>query len=673
MTEASLVSEKQAAFGKRYGVDITKPLTEFNTVGGVAYAVIDKEDSSVPLYAFVQKPEVPVRYNVLDDLKGNKIKGLVCPLDYGVMALELDVKCDRFVIIFERPMGGSLFIGKRVNKRVNIALLRSALPLAFASTLVALHNEGITHRHIRPANIFFMNENSDEDIVLGECVTSPPGFGAPVDLEPMELMFADGASRGYGTVAADMYQMGVSLLTLYKNRPIWEKRARETALKTRVSQGSFQALVAGEDLSGSIVNLIKGLMDDDITNRWSISDVLNWFEGNNKRRVHSKESWILNRAIVFNEETYTDKRMLADAFSRAPKKAIKFLEGLDFSTWLAETIRSEVLEERVELLLAVKKKERTVADLSKHDYALLSRVCVHLHPGGPIRYKGLSLMADSLSSTVSGVLSSDSKETYNALKELLDDRYLSILAEIVGERDMNFFNQIGALKKATGTAQSLTLGRGLERVLYNTNKLLPCQSKRFANFFIDDAGKFASALNKSDRKDAIKSAIFDRHVAAFLASRSAAHATIINNFAITERDPSRFSVIALDFFGRIQNEFELPAMTHLTSMLIEGLRASISGLKNKKRKEKVKQLLDNMKKGGDVTKLITKVDLGKILAIDKRDFSRARATYFGLERQKKIFSHKYSAKDFKSKLTGYKVVRNLGFLIFVGTVVLNVT
>ena len=591
------------AFSDRYKVDLNKPLPEFDTVGGKAYMVVDSEHASLPLYAFVQNKEVPVRFEVMKDLKESNVPGMICPQDYGVMMLDLGTKTERFVIIFDRPLGGSLFSRERVNKRLTVAILREAVTLAFVSTLAILHNRKIVHRQIRPEKVFFVNEVGDTGVVLGECVTVPPGYDMPIDMEPMEVMFADQASRGEATAAADMYQMGVSLLTYFKNRPVWKDRTRAVSLKTRTQHSSYLALALGEGIAGSLVTLIKGLMDDDIENRWDIPDVLSWFEGGKKKKLPEGRNWTLNRPVLFNGQMYSDRRVLADAFANFPKDAVLFLQSLDFANWASEVIRTEVLEERIETLLGVGASGEAGANLTKNEYALLARVCMHLHPGGPIRFMGLAIQINSLPSTVAAILKSGSKESLLALKEILNDKFLSILAEIVGERSEGFLDHVANVQKITGTAQSASLGRGLERVLYILNRDMPCQSTKFETLWIDNAGKFALALNSSVSRDFIKAAIFDRHVAAYLASRNQTYARAINSFSATEKDPSKFAIVALEFFGALQHEFKLPIMSHLTDLLIGSLHATVHELKNKKRKAKIIAMLEKMKQGGDIYKL----------------------------------------------------------------------
>ena len=51
---------------------------------------------------------------------------------------------------------------------------------------------GLTHRAIRPDNLFFLDE-AREILVMGDCVTAPAGFHQPPLLEPIERTMASPA------------------------------------------------------------------------------------------------------------------------------------------------------------------------------------------------------------------------------------------------------------------------------------------------------------------------------------------------------------------------------------------------------------------------------------------------------------------------------------------------
>ena len=78
--------------------------------------------------------------------------------------------------------------------------------------------------------------------VIGECISTPPGFDQPPMYEPLESAMALPEGRGPGTFADDMFSFGVTLLhILIGRRPGGQLRGREL-LRARIANGSFAAL-----------------------------------------------------------------------------------------------------------------------------------------------------------------------------------------------------------------------------------------------------------------------------------------------------------------------------------------------------------------------------------------------------------------------------------------------
>ena len=67
-------------------------------------------------------------------------------------------------------------------------------------TLAQMARRGQTHRAIRPDNMF-LAENDGASVMFGDCVCSPPGWGQPAALEPIEMAMTPNWARGSGTVA----------------------------------------------------------------------------------------------------------------------------------------------------------------------------------------------------------------------------------------------------------------------------------------------------------------------------------------------------------------------------------------------------------------------------------------------------------------------------------------
>ena len=58
---------------------------------------------------------------------------------------------------------------------------------------------------------FFFNDEEMTEIVIGENLTSPPGYDQPSIFEPIERAMSHPAGRGVGTSRDDIYAMGVTI------------------------------------------------------------------------------------------------------------------------------------------------------------------------------------------------------------------------------------------------------------------------------------------------------------------------------------------------------------------------------------------------------------------------------------------------------------------------------
>jgi hypothetical protein len=96
-------------------------------------------------------------------------------------------------------------------------------------------------------------------------------------------------------------------------------------------------------------------------------------------------------------------------------------------------------------------------------------------------------------------------------------------------------------------------------------------------------------------------------------------------------------------------------------------------MRNKKNREKIKTLLDKLKKSGDLSKISTDVNMAKILADDARAFAEAQGLLNRLDKDRARFSGRISAQDPEAIAKGIKGARALAFVIFILTVVMVAT
>ncbi|MCJ9427595.1 hypothetical protein [Kordiimonas marina] len=662
--ESAPVPPGQSAFGERYVVMTASPLPEFSTAGGEAFKVNDQQEPGRELYALVHNPLVPLRNDVYRSIKGRPIPNMVNPVDRGLMSIDKNGRKQRLVTIFERPVGGPLMgPDGKVNPRVNTNRLRQHVVLSVLKALAALHKRGIFHRNLKPSNMYFATKDGDE-VWIGECYSTPPGFRQPFALEALDLALADDTARGAGSMDSDFYQFGVALQCLYFGEQLWQGRKRDAMVMARINQGSYWALSGGRDIPGALGSLIKGMMADEPDERWGAEDVLDWFDGVGKPKRTSLKAWTMNRPTNFKGVAYVDRRLLADAFAREPREAASFLKKLDFPSWAQLSFRDEILTERLEAVIDVRPAEG-FSGARADDYKMVSRVCMFLHPTGPVHFRGHSMFLDGMGSMIADAFARDDRDLLAVITDMMDQKFMSALTEICGPRDPGFAQRLQDFKRLFHHGTSKSLGRGMERVLYEMNPILPCISPRFDNVWIGSIKQLMNALDRLSASGGGRNILLDRHVAAYCNTHGPDLSRDFNKLAAAQNDPGRFASLSAEFFGLLQRRFKMGALPHLTEKLVDSLGPVVKGLKNKKRRETVQQQLDKIKKGGDITRLTSDVNMLQVQAEDAREFGQARNLIHRIERERARLNRKILPTDPEARLKGIKGSRTLAFVVMV--------
>ena len=100
-----------------------------------------------------------------------------------------------FAVVLRRPKGAPLALPDEDSfQPVAMQRLVQDVVQPVAATLGELASLRISHRGIRPSNIFAGAPGTPA--VLGECVTTPAGFAQPVLYEPPERALAVPSGRG---------------------------------------------------------------------------------------------------------------------------------------------------------------------------------------------------------------------------------------------------------------------------------------------------------------------------------------------------------------------------------------------------------------------------------------------------------------------------------------------
>lgn len=193
-TPTSKTEERQpltctAILAERYLIDGAAPLPNLDSPCALAYGVNDRENPDVNLFALVCQPGMPVRADAIRKHRSAGIRGVMPIHEWGYVLWE-PAKSAVAIIIFEKPLGGKLseLIAAGTTRIGEYDVVQRVL-IPITDAILSLTAEGLVHRAIRPDNLYYMDSDLTE-LVLGECVTTPPGYDQPVMYEGVERSMA---------------------------------------------------------------------------------------------------------------------------------------------------------------------------------------------------------------------------------------------------------------------------------------------------------------------------------------------------------------------------------------------------------------------------------------------------------------------------------------------------
>ncbi len=648
----------------RYSVDLATPLPHFDTAGGKAYGVIDLKDSSRRYYALVHYKGVPHRGDVVAELLRVPVTNLLNPILQQVVRLKAG-EPERLVTLIEAPGGPSL---GSVLSRLPLSghrLRRYVVP-GIVQALHVLHGKGLTYRALRPQNVFF-SSNSLEDVVLGDCFTAPPGADQPAHFEPLEKSVADPMARGDGDQSTDMYALGATLLACHLGNLSQGGRTDEQFFNARIAQGSFWALAAGTEVPGVTGSLLRGLLHDDVEERWTLKETSVWVDAAVPRRRAVSMNWSFARPVLFRRLSYSDRRLLARDFSIYPLEAATFLRNLDFSHWVQTMMITETFNDRLESLISAR-KDRDLYGNRHGDHALVARVCAHVDPLGPVRFRGLSFSADGVGPAIAEIFASGDESRQNTLLEVFDSTVLPAIIDISSDRNTAMAINGPGLSRMAHIVRRGKGESGLLYCLYAMNPTLPCQSPKLADYWVGTPQRLIFILDILAADSSDLSSLLDPHVLAFFCARVDRAQIFVDRMELSRNDPVRLMTAVTAFLAHLQVALNAGPLKNLTAYLSKSMRPLAERLKNKHQREDTIAKLERLGRIGDIQELAGSVNLTALTAFDMKAFLEAEVKIAALRQTINQLRQPVSPSSPSARISGYRAAAAIGWLVVLVTI-----
>ncbi|HRJ62065.1 MAG TPA: serine/threonine protein kinase, partial [Azospirillaceae bacterium] len=332
--------------GERYEIVPGSPIPGLNAAGGAAFAARGLRDKRVEPYAIICSGTALPRSDVASTIANLDSHAVMRLLDWGVVDWPPE-KCRRYALVFEKPGGRRLMnaLSDVVEPMAEDQLTRVVLtPIVHA--LREMSGRGVTHGGIRPTNLFYRDLTA-ANLVMGECVSCPPGYAQPALLETIERGMASPSGRGHGSAADDMYSLGVTLLILLLGRNPLGGMDDEQVLHAKIERGSYPALVGQIRLPLAITEVVRGLLVDDPKQRWTVNDLDLWLSG---RRLSPKQPQVARRAarpLEFQGQDLWFARTVSRALGRNPAVSTPIIENGELDKWLRRSLADEARADSV--------------------------------------------------------------------------------------------------------------------------------------------------------------------------------------------------------------------------------------------------------------------------------------------------------------------------------------
>ncbi len=628
-----------AVLKDRYNIYPGQALPEFATGTAQAFGAEDMRAVNKPMVALLVKPGIPYRAVELAKLKGMDVPGMMKLVDYGVLEWP-PIHRKVMAIIYERPLGGKVMadIDGEFRRVEDNELIRKAVkPLAGALHELALHD--IVHRAVRPTNMFWATPEK-ETIVLGDCVTSPPAFDQPIAVETIESAFCHPAGRGNGYSSDDLYALGASLVMLILGRNSLSGMPPQEIIRQKIVDSSYQVIAGSERIAIQLIEMIKGLLSDDPRTRWTQDSLDQWLSGKRLSTVQTKIEKRAARGFTFLDRDYFSIRELAIAFCANWDQAVPYVSDGRLELWLRRSVDAKEIANSI--AMAVNTAGFASADKRIAGDMMLCKVCLILDKLAPIRYKSVSTYPDGVGNLLAVTISEGGEVRPIAdmlLREVqktwMDTREYTPDNAVI---DANFRAQRAFLEKGQ------TIGNGIERVLYEMNESVACQSPYTADDFVLEIRDLLPALNATAKKAEGKAWPIDRHVAAFIGARTTFDIDR-NMQEIAETSPEKQTLGMLNLLAILQWRQGQSQLYGLTSWVGGLVQPIINSYHNRQKRRDLEREVPRLVRQGNLIDLSRLLDSAEERIKDQNGFDEACNEYRETQREIKEIEGTLTNRD----------------------------
>jgi hypothetical protein len=624
----------------------------------VAFHAQIRSDPMRPLFALLVEPDMPSRVDYMESMRSYQLHGMVQTADWGLVDWPGESR-RRFVIVCDRPAGNRVMPALDTPQPpiseddLITGLLQPLLP-----SLKELAGRGLAHRSIRPDNIFY-TDGSRRGMVLGEGVSAPPALDQPAVFETIECAMCDPIGRGEGTQANDLYALGVTLLFLLLGRNPVANTDEHELLANKIEFGSYSALVGSYRVPLGLMEALRGMLSDELKERWTIADLDMWLSGRRQSPKQAKLPQRSSRPFIFEEIEYSNARSLAHAFATQYAEAGNVMRNKALDSWLRRSLGDEPRADALQN--AVSSTAAAMTSAKGGEDRIVARGCIALDPPSPIRYRGFGVSVDGIGWALAASI--NDRDRRQLVSEVISSRLPIHWVAAQVKPKAEDLRAVQTLEKLPTVIEGIGIGYGVERCLYELNPSHRCLSAMFDRAYITSIHQVLPALEiiaqRQDRPDTPT----DRHLVAFIAARAQRMPDELLR-GLATNDPAARNLQMLRLFAAIEEQQEaLMPVPNLAKWIAGLLDPVVAGYHHRRRRDKMAQLVEATAEQGILSELLKVLADDREKATDQQGFTGAAAEYREIDQQIRDIEGSYQLRMDDARMLGEQIAAAGGGLL----------
>ncbi len=607
---------KKTLVKERFEVHFNQPLPWLNQNGASAYKVSDRIDNRRELFALICSNETCPRNSYLPYFKSIEHSNLLKLIEYGIV---FDTKQNQntVVLIYAVPQGGKVLDNlDKLNLKNNPQKLKSII-LSLISVVETLKGYGLTHRAIRPDNLFFKNKEYNE-IILGDCLASFPAFYQPNAYETTESLMSFAFGRGNGTEKNDLYAIGATCLRLLMEKEPLSDVSTAEAIRIKMKKGSYAALTTEEKLPSNMLNfnnMFKGMLDDNINTRWNFIQIYNFLEGKNQYIGMNVQTEKIKRSLTINGEKCYSAKDVAYNLYLNPTEAWDLIKNKKLSEWIKSGLENEDLYAEAEKICS------QINETSSQGI-IIAEFCLLLDPHAPIHLRDISIFPDGVSKAIFYCI------RHNINYDNFKDLFSSDLIRNWYIKQENL-RAPGNISEVKININRNDIGYGLDRIIYDLDDDLPCLSPLIGKEYVTNAARVLKALDKNYA--AIKGTIlpYDKNLIAFLRSKLGKKIDGILLDLNSQKESLQISAI-IRLYADMQKNYGPIQVINLGQWLSSVSKPIIESYHNLKTQKKVEKSLVKVSKSGKIIEIYQALEDPEIKDKDNEQYKKTKKEIMSL-------------------------------------------